>query len=161
MFLRLIYSYKNHHQVTEVSLVIMAQPGYNPNYPPQHGGYPGYGQPPSHPGYAGPPQGNYPVTRQPQPMVNNITVVTNQPGANKQSSNWQIGLFDCFNSCGTCALVFFCMPIAECIAANKINENCCYPFFFFPCGIINISVRFRTLHRIEMGMCGEGLFSLN
>ena len=121
---------------------------------PQYG-HPGYGAPhgyPPHGGYGG--GGGYPVTQQPQPVVNNVTVVTNQP-AKQESTSWQIGLCDCFNSCGTCALVYFCTPIAECIAANKLGENCCYPFFFQPCGIVAVSVRFRTLHRIEQGMCEE------
>ncbi|XP_044537101.1 placenta-specific gene 8 protein-like [Gracilinanus agilis] len=60
-------------------------------------------------------------------------------------SDWQTGVFDCFDDCGICLCGIFCPLCLSCQIAADMNE-CCL------CGA---SVAMRTLYRTKYGIPGS------
>ncbi|KAM8906496.1 placenta-specific gene 8 protein-like [Lycaon pictus] len=75
--------------------------------------------------------------------------VVSQPGygtaGSMMNSDWQTGMFDCFDDLGICLCGAFCPLCLSCQIASDMNE-CCL------CGA---SVAMRTLYRTRFGIPGS------
>ncbi|XP_012725140.2 placenta-specific gene 8 protein [Fundulus heteroclitus] len=74
--------------------------------------------------------------------------VTNQPGR-FEPSDFQTGLCDICDDCGTCCYGWFCFPCLGCSIASDMDE-CCL------CGI-NMAIRsvYRTRYNIRGSLCKD------
>ncbi|XP_061589306.1 placenta-specific gene 8 protein-like [Cololabis saira] len=78
--------------------------------------------------------------------------VTNQPGT-YAPSDFQTGLLDFCDDCGTCCYGYFCFPCLGCSIASAMDE-CCL------CGIgMPIRSVYRTRYNIRGSMCKDYLAS--
>ncbi|KAM6902819.1 placenta-specific gene 8 protein-like isoform 2-T2 [Xenentodon cancila] len=76
--------------------------------------------------------------------------VTNQPGR-YEPSDFQTGLCNFCDDCGTCCYGFFCFPCLSCSIASAMDE-CCL------CGIgMPIRSVYRTRYNIRGSMCNDFL----
>uniref|UniRef100_A0A8I3PCD1 Placenta associated 8 n=5 Tax=Canis lupus TaxID=9612 RepID=A0A8I3PCD1_CANLF len=82
-------------------------------------------------------------------LVLKMNPVVSQPGygtaGSMMNSDWQTGMFDCFDDLGICLCGAFCPLCLSCQIASDMNE-CCL------CGA---SVAMRTLYRTRFGIPGS------
>ncbi|MCJ8742863.1 hypothetical protein PDJAM_G00087090 [Pangasius djambal] len=74
--------------------------------------------------------------------------VTTQPGP-FAPSDFQTGLFECCDDCGTCAYGYFCLPCLGCTIASNMGE-CCLCGLGWP-----IRSVYRTKYNIKGSMSEE------
>lgn len=118
-------------------------PGYGYETQPQGGVYPQVNQ-----GYAA---GAPPVVQQPGVMHSgtHTTVVVNQM-QQRQVRNWTQGTCGCFDDCGTCVCVTFCIYCAACQMAQDMGEFVCMAFC-----VPNWLTAARTKVRTQLGIPGS------
>ncbi|XP_018600255.1 placenta-specific gene 8 protein-like [Scleropages formosus] len=74
--------------------------------------------------------------------------VTNQPGK-FEASNFQTGLLDVCDDCGTCCYGLLCFPCMGCSIARDMNE-CCL------CGLTpTMRSVYRTKYNIKGSLCRD------
>ncbi|XP_072858127.2 placenta-specific gene 8 protein isoform X1 [Pogona vitticeps] len=84
--------------------------------------------------------------------MNPQQVIVTQPQVvvvQRQQSQWQTDICDCFSDCGVCLCGFFCYPCLGCQVASDMGE-CCL------CGT-SWAMRsvYRTRYGIQGSLCGD------
>ncbi|KAF7202679.1 placenta-specific gene 8 protein [Nothobranchius furzeri] len=86
--------------------------------------------------------------------------------AERPLTDWDSGLFDCFEDPGTCCYGFWCYPFLQCTVTGRFGENSCLPLcdmcyrlYFGSCWVPVIvppvALTVRSLMRKEYGIKGS------
>ncbi|KAG7514328.1 hypothetical protein JOB18_030811 [Solea senegalensis] len=90
--------------------------------------------------------------------------------ASLQLTEWNTGVFDCFESTSTCCYGFWCCPCLACSVAGKFGENRCLPLcdicspailtsfgipLFAPPAAIALRSGIRNRYHIKGSMCKD------
>ncbi|XP_028319163.1 placenta associated 8, tandem duplicate 2 [Gouania willdenowi] len=79
--------------------------------------------------------------------------VTNQPGS-FQPSDFQTGIYDCCDDCGTCCYGMCCYVCLGCSIASDLDE-CCLCGLSWP-----IRSVYRTRYNINGSMCSDAIIGM-
>ncbi|KAG7230549.1 hypothetical protein INR49_025265, partial [Caranx melampygus] len=91
--------------------------------------------------------------------------VVQQPMQQPSDTEWNSGLFDCFESASTCCYGFWCCPCLACTVSGRFGENHCLPLcdmcspavmaafgipMFAPPATVGLRAALRNRYRIKM-----------
>ncbi|XP_069009281.1 uncharacterized protein [Embiotoca jacksoni] len=94
--------------------------------------------------------------------------------AEKPLTDWDSGIFDCFEEINSCCYGFWCCPCLACTVSNRFGENYCLPLcdicspaalaacgipLFVPPAGLSLRSAIRNRHGIKGSLCNDILIS--